>query len=128
MSTSPLKPRSAAARAISGQRLPVAPLSEAGFTRNAISVIGRDRGQRDARHAVDSRLEILVGDARELAADDDVADGEQASGLDAAERADREDDGGFHLDRQDPALRPPLVALRVWVVERVARGDGADAQ
>src|SRR5512133_2889299 len=88
---SPVRPRSAARRAISGQRFPVVPPSEAGLTRKAVLLIGGDRGQGDAGHAVDRRLEILVGDSSELAADDDVADGQQATRLDLAQGADRED-------------------------------------
>ena len=51
-------------------------------------VIGGDRAEGDARHAVDRRLQLVVGDAGEHALDDDVRDRQQAAGLDAAERAD----------------------------------------
>ena len=67
-------------------------------------------------------------DARELALDDDVADGQQAAGLDAAERADREERRRLHLDGEHAALRPALVLPLVRVVEEVARDDRADVQ
>src|SRR5215216_7123430 len=90
---SPSRPRSAASRAISGQRFPVAPLSAAGLTRKTVPLMARgDRRQRDAGHAVDGRLEVLVRDPRELAADHDVADREQAPGLHLSQGAEREDD------------------------------------
>src|SRR5439155_15336281 len=70
---SPLSPRSAARRAISGQRLPVAPLSAAGLTRKAVSLmrVRRDRRQSDAGHPVDRGLEVLVRDPGERSLDDD---------------------------------------------------------
>jgi hypothetical protein len=42
-----------------------------------------DRRQRDARHPVDRGAQLVVGDPRELVADDDVADREQAPRLDS---------------------------------------------
>src|SRR5919204_2617069 len=103
MSASPLSPSVAARRASSGQRLPVAPLSEAGLTKKTVSslmVPGGDGGEGDARHAVDCGLELLVGDAAEFGADHDVADGEEGAGLDAPKRADREQNRGLHLDAE----------------------------
>src|SRR6476661_1827921 len=94
--TTSVAPRSTAPRAssirCSGRRLPVAPLSDAGLTRKTVdtasqrSVIGDGHVERDLRHAVDGGAQIVVRDPLELALDDDVADGEQASGLDAAQR------------------------------------------
>src|SRR5438552_1210883 len=127
---SPMSPRSAASCAISGQRLPVAPLSDAGFTRKTVWLmvfLSGDGGERDARHAVDRGLEILVRYALELAADDDVADRQEAARLHLAQGPDREQDRGFHLDSQHAALGPAAVAALVWVVERVRAGDRADA-
>ena len=79
-----MRPAAAAARAISGQRRPVDPLADAGLTRKTVLMLGGDGRERDARHAVDGRTELLVGDALELALDHDVADGQQAARLDAA--------------------------------------------
>ena len=45
---------------ISGQRLPVAPLSEAGLTRKTVLSAANDRLQGDPGHAVDRGLEVLV--------------------------------------------------------------------
>jgi hypothetical protein len=69
----------------------------------AVVLIGGDRGEGDARHPVDGRLEFLVRDSRELAADDDVADRQQAARLDLAQSADREDHRRLHLDREHAA-------------------------
>src|SRR4051812_38339109 len=112
ISASPARPAAAARRAISGQRRPVDPFAEAGLTRKANgvrSVLGRRRRECDLRHAVDRGAELLVGDAGEHALDDDVADGEEAARVRSADRADREQRRGLHLDREDAALRPALV-------------------
>src|SRR5581483_6630080 len=89
---SPASPSCAARCASSGQRLPVAPLSDAGLTRNAVLIVmrGGDGREADARHPVHCRAQLVVGDARELALDDDVADGEETTRLHLAERAERE--------------------------------------
>src|SRR5438045_2767023 len=80
---SPCRPSAAARCASSGQRLPVAPLADAGLTRKTVPpLIGSDRREPDARHAVDGGAQLVVADPRELALDDDVAHGEQAPGLD----------------------------------------------
>src|SRR5690242_19583390 len=125
---SPVSPRSAARRAISGQRFPVAPPSEAGLTRKAVLLmVACDGRERDAGHAVDGGLEVLVGDARELAADDDVAHRQQTPGLHLAQRPEREDDGRLHLDCEHASRRPALMSALVRVVERVRGGDRAHA-
>src|SRR5579862_6216929 len=130
--SSPLRPSSAARRRRSGQRLPVAPFPEAGLTRNSGSLIAGDGRERDAGHPVDGRAQLLVGDPREHALDDDVRDGEEAAGLDArrlpdtADRRDGEECGRLHLDAEDAAARPALVLPLVRVVEDVARDDRAD--
>ena len=49
-------------------------------------------------------------------------------GLDAADRRDREQRGGLHLDGEHAALRPALVLPLVRVVEEVAGDDRADVQ
>ena len=70
----------AAAFASCGQRRPVAPLSDAGLTRKtALSRIRRRGRERDPRHAVDRRAQLVVRDPLELSLDDDVADREQRS-------------------------------------------------
>src|SRR4029077_21176241 len=124
---SPRSPRPAALCASSGQRLPVAPFSDAGLTRKTTPLMTGDGRERDPGHPVDRRAQLVVGDPRELVADDDVAHGEQATGLDSAQRADREQDGSLHLDSEHATRRPALVPLGVGVVERVARGDRTDA-
>src|SRR6266550_8163363 len=127
-SVSPLRPRRAARWASSGQRLPVPPLSDAGLTRKTVESV-RDRDvEGDSRHPVDGGPQLVVGDALELALHDDVADGQQAPGLDAADRADREERRSLHLDGQDAALRPALVLPAVRVVEEVAGDNRADVQ
>ena len=89
MSASPSSPRAAARCAISGHRLPVEPPAAAGLTRKTVRPLmavarrGR-RVERDPRHPVDRRAELLVGDPHELALDDDVAHGEQAAAVHAA--------------------------------------------
>src|SRR5262245_56850626 len=103
MNASPVRPRSAARRAISGRRFPVAPPSDAGLTRKAVLLIGRDRRQRHARHVVDCGLEVLIRDPRERAADDDVADGQETAGLDLAQSAEGEDHSRLHLDGEHAA-------------------------
>src|SRR5262249_28834613 len=134
ISASPSSPRAAARCAISGHRLPVEPPAAAGFTRKTVrpglmAVLARGRGgQGDVRHAIDSRAQLVVRDAYELALDDDVADGEQASALDAADCCEREEGGGLHLHREDAAFRPPLVLTLVGVVEEIARDDRPDAE
>src|SRR5512133_4368173 len=95
---SPRSPREAALCASSGQRRPVAPFSDAGLTRKTTSLMGRDGRQRDPSHPVDRCAQVVVGDPRELLADDDVAHGEQAAGLDPTQRADREQHRRLHLD------------------------------
>ena len=50
-----------------------------------------------------------------------------AAGVDAAQRAEREEHGGLHLDGEHAAPRPALVLPAVRVVEDVARHDRADA-
>src|SRR4029077_15901901 len=83
--SSPRRPSSAALRRSSGPRLPVAPLPEAGLTRKRISrsaLIGGDGHERDARHPVDRRAQLLVRDSLELALDDDVRHGEEAAAVD----------------------------------------------
>src|SRR4051794_23031106 len=103
---SPCRPSADARRASSGQRLPVAPFADAGLTRNAVValMVGDRHVQGDPRHAVDSRAQLVIRDALELALHDDVADREQATRLDAAQRTDGEERRGLHLDREHPAL------------------------
>src|SRR3954470_2667156 len=124
-SVSPASPRPAARCASSGQRLPVAPLLDAGLTRKTVLIVG-DRREGDARHPVDRRAQLLVADPLEVALDDDVAHRQQAAGLHPPERAEREQDRRLHLDAEDAAVRPALVLLTVRVVEDVARHDRAD--
>ena len=83
--------------------------------------------ERELGHLVDGRPHVLVGDAHELALDDDVADHEQAARLDLLQRAEREQHRRLHLDGEDAAVRPALVLPVVGVVEDVARDDRADA-
>ena len=52
----------------------------------------------------------------------------EAGRLDAAERGDREERGGLHLDREHAARRPALVLALVRVVEEVARDDRPDVE
>src|SRR5436309_11787260 len=99
---SPPRPSVAARCASSGQRRPVEPFSAAGLTRKTVSLMARnDRLERDAGHAVDGGLELVVRDPRELLADHDVAHGQEAAGLHAAQGPDREEHGGLHLDAED---------------------------
>src|SRR3954468_5117290 len=109
-SASPRSPSPSARWASSGQRLPVAPPSDAGLTRKTV-LMGAGGGGRecDARHPVDGAAQFLVSDPLELALDDDVADREQAAGVHLAERAEREEDRSLHLDREDAAVGPALV-------------------
>src|SRR5215510_8721105 len=108
ISASPASPSAAARCATSGQRLPVEPPAEAGLTRKTVRralmavLRGRCGLERDAGHAIHRSTELVVGDPHELALDDDVADGKQAPGEDAAQRPDREERRGLHLDRKDP--------------------------
>src|SRR5919197_2794903 len=127
-SASPVSPKLAARCAISGQRRPVDPAAEAGLTRKTVSELmaGRGRRERDLRHAIDCGAELLVGDALELALDDDVAHRQQAAGLHAPQRSDGEEGSGFHLHGEDSAARPALVLAAVGVVEEIARDDRAD--
>src|SRR4051812_40917174 len=126
-SVSPLSPRPAARCASSGQRRPVTPLSDAGFTRKTVSLmVGGDGRERDAGHPVDRASELVVRNSLELALDDDVADREEAAGLHLPQCAEREEDCGLHLHREDSAVRPALVLLAVRVVEDVARDDRPD--
>src|SRR5688500_14916175 len=109
-SVSPSSPLVTARRASSGQRRPVAPLSDAGLTRKTVSLMSGGRGgERDTRHPVDRRPQVVVRDPLELALDDDVAHRQQTAGLDAPQRADREERRGLHLDCEHAALRPALV-------------------
>ena len=67
------------------QRRPVDPFAEAGLTRKTVSLMSRGRGgEGHARHPVDGGLHLVVRHPLELALDDDVADDQQAAGLDAA--------------------------------------------
>src|SRR5436190_3568615 len=98
--TSPVRPRAAASRWICGHRRRVAPLSEAGLTRKTVlslMLCGGNGRQRDARHPVYRGAELVVGDPLELALHHNVADRQQAAGLDAAERTEREEHGSLHL-------------------------------
>ena len=52
-----------------------------------MTVPGCRRLERDPGHPVDRGAQLLVGDAHELALDDDVADGEQAAAVHPAEGA-----------------------------------------
>src|SRR5690348_16399095 len=127
-SVSPSRPSADARRWSFGQRFPVAPLPEAGLTRKTVLMVGDRDVERDPRHAVDRRAQLVVRDPLELAFDDDVAHGEQAAGFDAAQRADREQRRGLHLDGEHAALRPALVLSLVRVVEHVAGDDRSDVQ
>src|SRR5262249_56863965 len=82
-SASPVRPRSAARRAISGQRRPVAPPAEAGLTRKTVAacVLVSDGLERELCHLVDRPLHVIVRDPDELAGDDDVAHDEEAPRL-----------------------------------------------
>ena len=73
-----------AGRAVVGRR--VDEEDDSVGVRSVLAVIGRER---ELGHLVDGRAQLLVGDALELALDDDVADGEEAAGRDrrAARRA-----------------------------------------
>src|SRR5262249_49881264 len=131
-SASPVKPSCAVRRASSGHLRPVAPPAEAGLTRKTVRaplmLLVRRRGvEPELRHLVDRRLHLGVGDAHELVRDDDVRDGQQAPGLDLAQRAGRVHRRGLHLHAEDAALRPALVLAFVRVVEEVAGDDRADA-
>src|SRR4249920_1303183 len=108
--TSRSRPRAAAARAISGQRRAVRPLSDAGFTTMTpvavrLMVVHRGR-QRQPGHPLDCCRELLVADPHELLAADEVRDDQDARGRDAAERGDREEHRCLHLDGEDAARRP----------------------
>src|SRR4051812_42336411 len=72
-SASPSSPSAAACRASSGQRRPVVPPADAGFTRKTALVLVGDRDQRELGHLVDRLAQVLQGDALELALDDHVA-------------------------------------------------------
>src|SRR5262249_59313134 len=133
--SSPCRPRAAARCLSSGQRFPVAPLPEAGFTRKRIlrsALIAGDGHERDARHPVDRSPQLFVGDPREDALDDDVRHGEEAAAVDARHFPDAPDCGDgeerrrFHLDAEDAAARPALVLALARVVEDVARDDRPD--
>src|SRR5581483_444473 len=125
---SPASPSAAARRASSGQRRPVAPFPDAGLTRNTVALILDRDPERDPRHPVDRGPQLLVADPREDALDDDVAHRQEAGALDAAQRPDREQRGGLHLDREHAARRPALVLPLVRVVEEVARHDRSHVQ
>src|SRR5262249_22737469 len=131
-STCGSRPKSRAWRSSSGQRLPVAPFADAGFTRKtpppgAISVrVGR-RYQGQLGHLVDGLLHGFVGDTHELALDDHVTDDEQAARADLPECTDCEQHRRLHFHGEDAAVRPALVLAAVRVVEDVARDDRADA-
>jgi hypothetical protein len=81
--------------------------------------------ERDARHPVDRRAQPSSV-IRVTRLDDDVADGEEAAGVNLLQRPEREEDRSFHLDREDAAVGPALVLPAVRVVEDVARHDRAD--
>ena len=83
--------------------------------------------QRELGHLVDGLPHVLVADPQELALDDHVADDQHAAGLELAERAEREQHRGLHLDGQDAALGPAAREARIGLVEDVARHDLADA-
>src|SRR5581483_4820849 len=127
-SVSPASPSCSARWASCGQRRPVRPLSDAGLTRKTVLMVVDGDVERDPRHAVDGRPQLLVGDARELALDDDVADGQQAGRLDAADRRHREERRRLHLDGEHAARRPALVLALVGVVEEVAGDDRPDVE
>src|SRR3954451_3256631 len=127
-SVPPVRPRRAARCASSGQRLPVAPLSDAGLTRKTVLLVGDSDVEGDLRHAVDRRAQLVVGDALELALDDDVADGQEATRLDAADRPDREERRRLHLDGEHAALPSELVLPVFGVGGEAARDDRADVQ
>ena len=100
-----MSPRSAAAFASCGQRRPVAPLSDAGLTRKTTAIwSGRGGRERDARHPVDRRAELVVRDPLELSLDDDVAHRQQRGRVHVAQRAEREQHRGFHLHGEHAAL------------------------
>src|SRR2546423_1559656 len=124
---SPARPSPSARCASSGQRLPVAPPADAGLTRKTV-LMGRRGCEGDARHPVDGCAQLLVRYSLELALDDDVADGEHAARVHLAQRAEREQDRGLHLDPENPAVGPALILAVVRVVEDVARDDGADVE
>src|SRR5438105_10185165 len=105
-SVSPSSPSADARRASSGQRFPVAPLLDAGLTKKTVLMVGGRDVERDARHAVDGGAQLVVADPLELALDDDVADGQEAAGLDAADRSDREQRRCLHLAGERAARRP----------------------
>src|SRR5262245_23680599 len=133
MSASPSSPFAAARCAISGQRLPVVPPAEAGLTRKTVRpalmavAAGGRRVERDLRHAVDRGPEVFIGDAHELALDDDVAHRQQTPAVDAAKRRQGEERCSLHLDGQDASLGPALVLTPIRVVEQVAGDDRPDA-
>ena len=124
---SPSSPRCAARCAISGQRLPVAPLSDAGLTRKTVSLMTGVAVARATR-VIRSTAAFISSSVIRLNSPSTTMSltVEQAAGLHAAERADGEERGGLHLDGEHTALRPALVLALVRVVEEVARDDRAD--
>ena len=72
----------------------------------------------------DRGAKLLVGDALELPLDDDVADGQQAARLDAAQCGDREQCRCFHLDGEDAG--GVSEGLEVEVPETHQDSPGAD--
>src|SRR4026208_200587 len=66
------------------------------------------------------------GVRRGLPRDAGVAAGERAAAVDAAQRGEREQRGGLHLDGEDASLRPALVLALARGVEEVARADRDD--
>ena len=104
------------------QRLPVEPLADAGLTRNTVGVTEAptvrgdrlqsvpwgspacDGPQGQLSHLVHRCAHLLIGNADELALDHDVAHRQHAAGLHLAERTEREQHGGLHLDGKDAAL------------------------
>src|SRR5919201_980230 len=125
-SASPLNPSASARCASLGQPRPTAPPSAAGLTRKTVSLMACCDGlEGHAGHAVDGRAQVDIRDPRELLADHDVADRQQAARVDTAKGTDREQHRRLHLDAEDTALRPALVPARIRVVERIARGDRA---
>jgi hypothetical protein len=81
-----------------------------------------------SRHPLDAQRQLVVGDAHQLGASDQIGDGQDAGRLDRPQRTDREQHGGLHLDRQHAALGPAQVAFWIRVVDRVGRGDRAHAR
>ena len=129
-SVSPCRPSSAARCASSGQRLPVAPLPDAGLTRKTVpALIGRSRRRARSRviRSTAARSSSSVIRVNSPSTTMSLTVSRQPASTPRSAR-DGEERRRLHLDREDAALRPALVLAVVGVVEDVARDDRADVQ